>query len=112
MSFIALTLLDDDDDDDDTDGNEVATLVDSSSLPTAEAAVDAEILQYQSEPKLKSIINDVRVDPLYWWKNNATRFPLHAKLARKILAVPATSAPTERLFSTAGLTITKERSRL
>jgi len=29
-----------------------------------------------------------------------------------VLAIPATSAPTERLFSTAGRTITAERNRL
>jgi hypothetical protein len=77
------------------------------SLYSAEAAVDAEILQYQREERLPDAS-----DPLLWWKINSIRFPLHSRLARKILAVPATSAPSERLFSSAGLTISSKRSRL
>jgi hypothetical protein len=33
-------------------------------------------------------------------------------LAAKYLSIPATSAPAERVFSTAGLTIAKDRARL
>jgi hypothetical protein len=40
------------------------------------------------------------------------QYPLLAKLALKLLAIPATSAPSERVFSTAGLTIAKDRARL
>ena len=35
-----------------------------------------------------------------------------AHIARKVLCVPATSAPVERLFSHAGLTIANDRARL
>lgn len=42
----------------------------------------------------------------------AATVPLLAKIAYKLLAIPATSAPTERVFSVAGITIAKERAQL
>lgn len=45
--------------------------------------------------------------PLSWWNENQERLPNLAKLARVYLCVPATSTPSERVFSTAGLTVTK-----
>jgi hypothetical protein len=49
---------------------------------------------------------------LEWWKSNAKRFSLLSELAIRYLCIPATSAPSERVFSSAGLTIAKERSHL
>ncbi len=49
---------------------------------------------------------------LVWWLINAVRFPQLSHLARKFLAIQATSAPSERLFSAAGLTIANDRARL
>lgn len=50
--------------------------------------------------------------PLLWWKNNKSRFPILSKLARKYLAIPATSTPSERLFSEAGNIMTMKRTQL
>ena len=51
-------------------------------------------------------------DPLEWWRTRKNTYPLLATLARRVLAVPATSASAERLFSKAGLTLTDKRNRL
>ena len=51
-------------------------------------------------------------NPLDWWRDNQYQFNLLALLARRILCIPSTSAPSERVFSTAGHTITKLRASL
>ena len=35
-------------------------------------------------------------DPLLYWKDNAAKYPLLIGAARKYLAIPASSAPSER----------------
>ena len=51
-------------------------------------------------------------NPLAWWRSNEYKYPRIAKLARRYLAVPGTSVPSERVFSTAGDIVTASRSRL
>ena len=52
------------------------------------------------------------VSPQSWWESNYARFPLLSEVARSILTVPATSTPSERVFSNAGNTVTQQRSSL
>ena len=49
---------------------------------------------------------------LTWWKEHAARFPYLSQLARRYLAMPATSASVERLFSVAGQIVTAKRASL
>ena len=51
-------------------------------------------------------------NPLIWWRTNQQEYPNLAVLARKFLAFPATSVPSERLFSDAGNVLTSKRNRL
>jgi hypothetical protein len=51
-------------------------------------------------------------DPLLWWKENAFFFPLLANVAKSRLCIPATSVPSERIFSTAGDIVTAQRASL
>ena len=51
-------------------------------------------------------------DPLAWWKMNQVACPILAGLAKVYLAVQATSAPSERVFSIASRVISNRRTRL
>ncbi|KAH6937319.1 hypothetical protein HPB50_026731 [Hyalomma asiaticum] len=49
---------------------------------------------------------------LEFWKGKEKNYPKLAELARKILAIPATSASSERNFSAAGYVMQEQRTRL
>ena len=49
---------------------------------------------------------------LIWWKLNQEELPLLSKLARLILAIPASSAKSERVFSVGGLIVSCRRGSL
>ncbi len=66
-----------------------------------------EIVEYLREDKIKFTQN-----PFEWWMNKKSKYPILARLARIYLAVPATSTPSERLFSDAGNLLTSKRSRI
>lgn len=66
-----------------------------------------EIKQYQTYPVI-----DGDEDPLKWWQKNEVDFPLLCQLARKYLVIQASSSPSERLFSKAGLVSTPSRAQL
>lgn len=55
---------------------------------------------------------DTEDDPLTWWRENKAQYPRMSLLARKYLGIPATSSPSERLFSTGGNIVTCQRSSL
>jgi len=51
-------------------------------------------------------------DPLDWWKVNERVFPILSKLAKRYLAVPASQAGTERIFSIAKDVMGEKRTSL
>jgi hypothetical protein len=51
-------------------------------------------------------------NPLDWWRVNCDKYPNICSLATCILAIPATSAPSERVFSSAANIVNKKRVRL
>ena len=50
--------------------------------------------------------------PFNWWLNKKDKYPILAKLARIHLAIPATSTPSERLFSDAGNLLSTKRTKI
>jgi hypothetical protein len=70
-------------------------------------AVSNEVKDYMSMPSVP-----LDTDPLQWWREHQHRFPVLARVARRFLCIPASSAPAERVWSTAGNTITEKRARL
>ena len=60
----------------------------------------------------ESTISNKDINPLDYWKQNSYRFPILSILARRYLAIPATSASIERIFSISNNIITKSRNRL
>jgi len=49
---------------------------------------------------------------LPWWKAKAVILRRLSKVARRVLAIPATSASSERTWSRAGLILTEKRTKL
>ena len=50
--------------------------------------------------------------PLHWWKVNSTQYSYLTFMAKKYLAIPATSVPAEHAFSVAGHIVNQKRSCL
>lgn len=55
---------------------------------------------------------DRNTDIYQYWKAKQFEFPIISKIARDYLAIPATSAPSECVFSVGGDIVTKKRNRL
>lgn len=84
--------------------NKFFALVNRSSTPRPS---ETEVSLYLSQP----CVQEDR-DPLGYWKAKQSEFPILTMLAEKYLAIPATSAPVERLFSVAGKLFRPERCNL
>lgn len=92
-----------DDDDDDVD---IITDADTRQVEQR-AESEKKLFRSKNEPAL-----DPKGNPLEWWRERASAYPLLSVVARKWLAVPASSAASERVFSSAGLTVSKKRTCL
>lgn len=67
--------------------------------------ITRELQRYIAEPTS-------RIDCMKWWKTMEPVFPHVAVLARKYLCVPASSVPSERIFSLAGHLVCRRRAAL
>ncbi|KAJ3690920.1 hypothetical protein LUZ61_020084 [Rhynchospora tenuis] len=71
----------------------------------------SEIEEYLSLP-LDSTSVDDEFDILTWWKMKVPKYPVLSRLARDILAVPASTVASESTFSTSGRTLSTVRNCL
>lgn len=78
-------------------------------VDSSDSELDLEPLQPQTEvdkylalPQLPLQRNGKDTNPLDWWKMHAPQLPNLAMMARQFLAMPASSAGPERVFSAAG----------
>lgn len=81
------------------------------SLPSLDPVAEAreEVYQYMAATR-DLTYRDTK--PLTWWRDNRSYYPNIAVLARRWLAAPATSVPSERTFSTCGIANQPIRNRL
>lgn len=69
--------------------------------------IEAELNNYLHRP-----LADGESNPLTWWKVHEVNFPNISRLVKKYLCIPATSTPSERVFSVAGNVVTSQMSLL
>ena len=116
IQYILLLYRGLEDEDSDNEGNDVEN---NGIRNSHDVAIDVEIAYYKNVKKLGMFLPEkdkngceIFSDPLIWWQLQSKTLPLLSTLARRILCIPATSAPSERVFSSAGLTISKCRASL
>ena len=74
-----------------------------------------EFERYKKAPRqdiMKHPGSTVFSDPLQWWRVHKNKFPRVWQLAKVYLAIPATSCPSERAFSTSGNVLTQKRCQM
>ena len=75
---------------------------------SARDSIEEEFKRYMLEPQTNWRVNDV----MQWWSDHEANFPHIALLALKYVAIPASSAPSERVFSQLKLVIDCKRWRM
>jgi hypothetical protein len=75
--------------------------------PTLSDRLSKELDSYLAEPNEEETSN-----PLSWWCSHQSQYPSVAAVAKVYLAIPATSVPSERVFSKCGRVCSERRSML
>lgn len=85
------------------------------------STIESEISSYCNNPTEEDEIDsyirlnhftNLSLDPGVWWHDHRADFPKLSKLAIAIHAIPSSSTPSERAFSTSGAIITDRRVNL
>ena len=70
-----------------------------------------EVVDVENYFKASYLSNKIK-DPVQFWVDQESTFPILAPFAIDLLVIPASSAPVERMFSTAGIVTSGRRNRL
>ena len=73
-----------------------------------EISDDEEETAHEEVDRYMADLEDKKLTTLDWWRKHELRYPRIAVIARKMLGRPATSVPSERLFSIGGKLVTAD----
>ncbi|CAF3948649.1 unnamed protein product [Rotaria sp. Silwood1] len=76
--------------------------------PLASSSPDQELMEYIALNDTLQLDDDV----LMFWKNKENKFPILSSIVKDIYSIPASNTTVERLFSSAGNTISDRRTNL
>ncbi|XP_065645229.1 E3 SUMO-protein ligase ZBED1-like [Hydra vulgaris] len=79
--------------------------VEVSSTVPAKSKIQTEWEMFSAMPATKQPV-------LEFWRDNKDKFPLLSEAARKLLCIPASSAPCERIFSAGGNIVSAKKTKL
>jgi hypothetical protein len=82
----------------------------TSSQGTSHVSFTHELEEYKNEPYVDEDEPDETV--LRYWQEKSTRWRVLPKMARKYLAMPASSVPSEEVFSAGGRLVTSRRQKM
>ena len=101
-------------DDDSIDSLDAISNARGTNMPTAELQQTSPEQHCRKEWDSYKNIRDVsrKANPLEWWHTHGDKFPILSVLAKRFLAVQATSASSERVFSHASRIMSHNRTRL
>ena len=85
--------------------DDIITIDDNDDDNDFDEKIMKEVSRYVAEPA-------IMCDPLVWWRDHSGIYPMIARLAKRVLCIPATSTPSERIFSLAGNIVSNKRSQL
>ena len=88
-------------------------LRDGGSHATSTAPSQSSLSVTEQSARYKALrVSAASGSPLQYWKEQMNEYPVLSQVARRLLCISASSAQSERDFSSVGHTITDARSRL